>query len=85
MGRRKYNLCTKCGFRKVAPTGKACTAGVSVQIEDDKAIQGGQGPHREGLDVHDNFQNYQKAFSMDHRMSKIEKEVGFMCMYVGDN
>ena len=31
MGRKKYNLCNKCGFRHAAPTGKACTAGDGVR------------------------------------------------------
>ena len=54
MGKKKFNLCTKCNFRHAAPTGKGCLAGDGEQaldkpIEDEK-VQGGQVPSRVGLD-----------------------------------
>ena len=49
MGKRKFNLFTKCGYQHTSPTGKACSAGDSEQVKekivDDKSLQGGQGPN----------------------------------------
>ena len=55
MGRKKHNLCSGCGFRHAAPAGKACTAGVGMQTEENvgKSILEEQGPNQEGLDAHD--------------------------------
>ena len=81
MGRRKYNLCTKCGFRHAAPTGRACTvcaAGDGAQLPDDKSISSGQGPNLEGLDARDDAQRRQKAVSVVERVEKIEKDMGAM-------
>ena len=54
MGKKKYNLCSKCNFRHDSPTGKACLAGDGKQAEDkpteDEIIQGGQAPNHVGLD-----------------------------------
>ena len=49
IGRKKFNLCSKCELRHAAPTGKGCTAGVGVQQEDQKDngdgfIEGETGP-----------------------------------------
>ena len=81
MGRRKYNLCTKCGFRHAAPTGNSCTvcaAGDGAQLPDDKSISGGQGPNLEGLDAHDYAQCRQKAVQVVERVETIEKDIGAM-------
>ena len=52
MGRKKFNLCAKCGFWPCCPYGKNCSAGVGEQLEgkanDDMR---GQGPNQEGLDA----------------------------------
>ena len=54
MGKKKYDICSKCEFRHAAPTGKACLAVAGKQAEDlpkeDKIIQGGQAPNHGGLD-----------------------------------
>ena len=55
MGRKKFNLCNKCGFRHTAPTGKACAAGdgahpLEKHDSGDKSVPGGQGLNQEGLD-----------------------------------
>ena len=34
MGKKKFNLCTKCGFRHASSTGKACSAGDSEQLKE---------------------------------------------------
>ena len=55
MGKKKFNLCGKCGFCHAAPTGKGCLAGVCEQLKepigDDKSIQRGQGPNLVELDA----------------------------------
>ena len=81
MGRKKYNLCSKCEFRHAAPTGKACTAGAGVQdmkkpVEDDKTTRRGQGPNRVGLDALDDAPHRQNA--VDERVEKIEQDMGAM-------
>ena len=71
MGRRKYNLCTKCGFRHAAPTGllcMACAAGDGAQLPDDKSVLSGQGPNVGGLDAIDNAQHHQKTVSVVERV-----------------
>ena len=53
MGRKKHNLCSGCGMRHAAPTGKSCTAGAGVLIDKDSGdelITRGQVPNRGGLD-----------------------------------
>ena len=46
MGKKKFNLCSKCNFRHASPTGKGCLAGDGEQALDkpieDETIQGGQ-------------------------------------------
>ena len=83
MGRKKYNLCTKCDFRHAAPTGKACTAGDGVQHLEkekngDKSIQRGQGPNQEVLDARDDAQRHQNAVSINDRVSKFENDMEVM-------
>ena len=47
MGKKKFNLCTKCNFRHASPTGKGCLAGDGEQALDkpieDETIQGRTG------------------------------------------
>ena len=53
MGKKNHNICSKCGVRHAAPTGKACLAGAGKQAEmaiEDEIIQGGQAPNQVGLD-----------------------------------
>ena len=74
-------MCTKCGFRYAAPTGRACTvcaAGDGAQLPDDKSISSGQGPNLEGLDARDGAQRRQKAVSVVERVEKIEKDMSAM-------
>ena len=80
MGRKKHNLCSGCGLRHAAPTGKACTAGVGMQVQQngDKFILRGQGPNQEGLDALDVVQRRQNAVSIKDRVSKMENEVGLI-------
>ena len=84
MGRKKYNLCSKCEFWHAAPTGKQCTAGVGVQDmpekpgKDDKTLQGEQGPNLVGLDARDNASRHQKAVPVVKRVDKIEQDDGAM-------
>ena len=80
MGRKKYNLCTKCEFQHAAPTGKACTAGVGVQDvkkdkNDDKSVSKGQGPNLEGLDALDDTRRRHKTVSVVERVEKIEQDM----------
>ena len=81
MGRKKYNLCTKCGFRHAAPMGKACTAcaaGDGAHLSDDKSVSSGQGPNQGRLDVLEHSQNGQNAVSIVGRVNKIEQDMGAM-------
>ena len=60
--------------RHAAPTGKACTTGVGAQdlekpVENNKSLQGEQGPNLVGLDP-SNRRN-----AVEHRMSRIEGSV----------
>ena len=81
MGRKKYNLCTKCEFCHAALTGKACTAGVGVQDlkkdkKDDKPVSRGQGPNL--VRCPDNAHHRQKAVSVVERVEKIKQDMGAM-------
>ena len=82
MGKKKFNLCTKCNFRHASPTGKGCLAGDGEQaldkpIEDGK-IQGGQVSGRVGQDDRCDSPNRRKAGSSHERMEKIEQDVSAM-------
>ena len=76
MGKKKFNLCTKCNFRHASPTGKGCLPGDGEQALDepieDKTIQGGQVSSRVGLD------DRRKAGSSHERMEKIEQDMSAM-------
>ena len=65
-------------FWHAAPTGKLCTAGVGMQegeksANDDKSLQGGQGPNLVGLDAPSDSSNRRKA--VKDRISTIEGNV----------
>ena len=82
MGKKKYNLCSKCEFRHASPTGKACLAGVGKQGEDkpieDEIIQGGQGSSQVGLDGLCDPLDRRKAVSSDERIDKMERDMTAM-------
>ena len=71
MGKKKYNICSKCKFRHAAPTGKACLAGAGKQAEDkpmeEESIQGGQASSQVGLDG--------LCDSSDERIYKMERDM----------
>ena len=70
----------KCSFQQAAPTGKGCSARVGEQLEEqikgDGNPQRGQDPRLEGLDVHWDPQGPLKAFLMDDRANKMERNMG---------
>ena len=76
MGKKKYNICSKCEFRHAAPTGKACLAGAGKQAEE--SIQGGQASSQVGLDGLCNSSNHRKAVSSDERIDKMERDMTAM-------
>ena len=82
MGKKKFNLCTKCNFRHASPTGKGCLAGDGEQALDkpieDETLQGGQVPGRVGLDNHCDSPNRRKAVASHERMEKIEQDMTAM-------
>ena len=82
MGKKKFNLCTKCNFRHASPTGKGCLAGDGEQALDkpieDETIQGGQVSSRVGLDDRCDSPNRRKAGSSHERMEKIEQDMSAM-------
>ena len=82
MGKKKHNICSKCGFRHAAPTGKACLAGAGKQAEDkpieDEIIQGGQAPNQVGLDGLCDPPDCRKAVSSDKRIDKMERNMTTM-------
>ena len=82
MGKKKFNLCTKCNFRHASPTGKGCLAGDGEQALDkpteDGKIQGGQVSGRVGQDDRCDSPNRRKAGSSHERMEKIEQDVSAM-------
>ena len=81
MGRTKFNLYGKCGFRHAAPTGKSCSAGDSEQLvgqDNGKKLQGEQDPGCEGPDVHGSPSDSQKAVAIKTRVGKIETEMTAM-------
>ena len=82
MGKKKFNLCTKCNFRHASPTGKGCLAGDGEQALDkpieDERIQGGQVSSRVGQDDRCDSPNRRKAGSSHERMEKIEQDVSVM-------
>ena len=82
MGKKKFNLCSKCNFRHASPTGKGCLAGDGEQALDkpmeDETIQGGQASSRVGLDGRCDSPNRRKAGSSHERMEKIELDVTAM-------
>ena len=79
MGKKKFNLCSKCNFRHASPTGKGCLAGDGEQALDkpieDEIIQGGQASSRVGLDGRCDSSNRRKAGSSHERMEKIEQDM----------
>ena len=56
MGKKKYNICSKCEFRHAAPTGKACLAGAGKQAEElpkeDEIIQRGPASYIRHYAIH---------------------------------
>ena len=82
MGKKKFNLCSKCNFRHASPTGKGCLAGDGEQALDkpieDETIQGGQASSRVGLDGRCDSPNRRKAGSSHERMEKIEQDMTAM-------
>ena len=82
MGKKKFNLCTKCNFRHASPTGKGCLAGDGEQALDkpieDETLQGGQVPGRVGLDNRCDSPNRRKAVASHERMEKIEQDMTAM-------
>ena len=82
MGKKKYNICSKCGFRHAAPTGKACLARDGKQAEDkpieDEIIQGGQAPNQVRLDGLCVPLDRRKAVSSDERIDKVERDMTTM-------
>ena len=79
MGKKKHNICSKCGVRHAAPTGKACLAGAGKQAEDkpieDEFMQGGQAPNQVGLDSLCDPPDRRKAVSPDERIDKMERDM----------
>ena len=82
MGKKKFNLCTKCNFRHASPTGKGCLAGDGEQALDkpieDETTQGGQVSGRVGPDDRCDSPNRRKAGSSHERMEKIEQDMTAM-------
>ena len=79
MGKKKFNLCTKCNFRHASPTGKGCLAEQALDKPiEDETIQGGQVSGRVGPDDHCDSQNRRKAGSWHERMEKIEQDMTAM-------
>ena len=79
MGKKKFNLCTKCNFRHASPTGKGCLVEQALdKPTEDEKVQGGQVPSREGLDNRCDSPNRRKAGSSHERMEKIEQDVTAM-------
>ena len=82
MGKKKFNLCTKCNFRHASPTGKGCLAGDGEQALDkpieDETLQGGQVFSRVGLNDRCDSPNRRKAGSSHERMEKIEQDMTAM-------
>ena len=79
MGKKKFNLCTKCNFRHASPTGKGCLVEQAPdKPREDEKEQGGQVPSREGLDNRCDSPNRRKAGSSHERMEKIEQDMTAM-------
>ena len=82
MGKKKHNICSKCGVRHAAPKGKACLAGAGKQAEEwpieDEIIQGGQAPNQVGLDGLCDPPDRRKAVSSDERIDKMERDMTTM-------
>ena len=81
MGRKKFNLCTKCDFRHVAPTGKNCSIGLNEQLDEREGKEKRQREQvlgREGLNDHESSPNSQKAVAIGSRVDKIEQDVAAM-------
>ena len=79
MGKKKFNLCTKCNFRHASPTGKGCLLEQALDKPgEDEKLQGGQVPSREGLDNRCDSPNRRKAGSSHERMEKIEQDMSAM-------
>ena len=80
MGKKKYNICSKCEFRHAAPTGKACSAGAGEQVEklEDKTLQREQAPNQGGLDGLCDPLDRRKAVSSDERNDKMERDMTTM-------
>ena len=79
MGKKKFNLCTKCNFRHASPTGKGCLVEQALDKPiEDKTLQGGQVLSREGLNDRCDSPNRRKAGSSHERMEKIEQDVTAM-------
>ena len=79
MGKKKFNLCTKCNFRHASPTGKGCLVEQALDKPiEDETLQGGQVFSREGLNDHCDSPNRRKAGSSHERMEKIEQDMTAM-------
>ena len=82
MGKKKYNIRSKCGIRLASPTGKACLAGVGKQAEElpkeDEIIQRGLAPNQGGLDGLCDPSDRRKAVSSDERIDKMERDMTMM-------
>ena len=79
MGKKKFNLCTKCNFRHASPTGKGCLVEQALEKPgEEETLQGGQVLSREGLNDHCDSPNRRKAVASHERMEKIEQDVSAM-------
>ena len=81
MGRKKFDVCSKCDFQHGAQMAKGCSAGDSEQLGeqiDDKNLQREQDPKCVGLDVHGGPSGSQKAVSVIERVDKIERDMDAM-------
>ena len=81
MGRKKFNMCSKCNFQHGAQKAKGCSAGDSEQLVEqinDENLQREQDPKRVGLNVHGGPSGSQKTVSVIERVNKIERDMGAM-------
>ena len=79
MGKKKFNLCTKCNFRHASPTGKGCLVEQALDKPiEDETIQGGQVSSSVGPDDRCDSPNRRKAGSSRERMEKIEQDMSAM-------
>ena len=79
MGKKKFNLCTKCNFRHASPTGKGCLVEQALDKPgEEETLQGGQVFSREGLNDRCDSPNRRKAVASHERMEKIEQDMTAM-------